>query len=151
MSIMQIGGAVAIVVVAVAVAGNSGRREAPAHPAYEIPAYSKALNAQIAAYEAAVGPQAPKTSAEAGGVRLRSVGFELPTSDRTFPPGPGAELIANNCQSCHSPGMILNQPQLTRAEWTGEVAKMMHTYKAPVSDEDAAQIVTYLASLKVAP
>ena len=67
MSIMQIGGAVAIVVVAVAVAGNSGRREAPARPAYEIPAYSKALNAQIAAYEAAVGPQAPKTSAEAGG------------------------------------------------------------------------------------
>jgi len=47
--------------------------------------------------------------------------------------------------------MILTQPPLTRAEWTGEVAKMMHTYKAPVSDEDAAEIVTYLASLKVAP
>ncbi len=151
MSILQVGGAVAVVVVAVAVAASSGRREAPPRPVYELPAYSKVLNAEIAAYQAAVGLQAPKTAAEAGGIRLRSVGFELPTSDRAFPPGPGTELVANNCQSCHSPGMILTQPPLTRAEWTGEVAKMMHTYKAPVSDEDAAEIVTYLASLKVAP
>ena len=47
--------------------------------------------------------------------------------------------------------MILNQPALTRAEWTGEVNKMLHTYKAPVSENDVAGIVNYLASLKVAP
>ena len=89
--------------------------------------------------------------AEAAGVTLRSVGFDLPSSDRGFPPGPGAELAANNCQSCHSPGMILNQPALTRTEWTGEVNKMLHTYKAPVSEDDVAGIVAYLASLKAAP
>jgi len=47
--------------------------------------------------------------------------------------------------------MILNQPALTRAEWTGEVNKMLHTYKAPVAEEDVGAIVTYLASLKAAP
>lgn len=115
------------------------------------PAYSVALNKQVAAYAAAVGPRAAPAVAEAGGVKLRSVGFDLPASDRAFPDGPGAELVTNNCQSCHSPGMILNQPALTRAEWTGEVNKMLHTYKAPVAEEDVDAIVTYLASLKVAP
>ncbi len=115
------------------------------------PAYSVTVNKQVAAYAAAVGPRAAPAVAEAGGVRLRSVGFDPPTSDRAFPDGPGAELVTNNCQSCHSPGMILNQPALTRAEWTGEVNKMLHTYKAPVSEDDVAGIVTYLASLKVAP
>ena len=115
------------------------------------PAYSVALNQQIAAYAAAVGPRAAPAVADGGGVRLRSVGFDLPASDRAFPDGPGAELVTNNCQSCHSPGMILNQPALTRAEWTGEVNKMLNTYKAPVAEQDVGAIVTYLASLKVAP
>ncbi len=91
------------------------------------PAWSLAIEKQRAAYAAAAGPHAAPAMAEAAGVKLRSVGFDLPTSDRALPLGPGAELIANNCQSCHSPGMILNQPALTRAEWTGEVTKMMHT------------------------
>lgn len=124
-------------------------RQAAGKPA--TPAYSVALNKQLAAYAAAVGPHAAPATAEAAGVTLRSVGFDLPSSDRGFPSGPGAELVANNCQSCHSPGMILNQPALTRAEWTGEVNKMLHTYKAPVPEDDVAGIVTYLASLKTAP
>ena len=115
------------------------------------PAYSVAVNKQVAAHAAAVGPRAAPAVAEAGGIKLRSVGFDLPASSRAFPDGPGAELVTNNCQSCHSPGMILNQPALTRAEWTGEVNKMLHTYKAPVAEEDVGAIVTYLASLKVAP
>ncbi len=115
------------------------------------PAYSVAVNKQVAAYAAAVGPRAAPAVAEAGGIKLRSVGFDLPASSRAFPDGPGAELVTNNCQSCHSPGMILNQPALTRAEWTGEVNKMLHTYKAPLAEEDVGAIVTYLASLKVAP
>ncbi len=115
------------------------------------PAYSVALTKQVAAYAAAVGPRAAPAAAEAGGVRLRSVGFDLPASGRAFPDGPGAELVTNNCQSCHSPGMTLNQPALTRAEWTGEVNKMLHTYKAPVAEEDVGAIVTYLASQKAAP
>jgi len=106
---------------------------------------------KLAAYAAAVGPHAAPTTAQAAGTTLRSVAFGFPTSDRGFPPGPGAELVGNNCQSCHSVGMILNQPALTRAEWAGEVTKMLHTYKAPVSEDDVAGIVAYLAALKVAP
>jgi len=114
-----------------------------------IPAYTVALKRQIAAYSEAVGPRAASAVAEAGGIRLRSVGFEFPTSDRAFPGGAGAELVANNCVSCHSAGMILNQPALTKAEWTGEVTKMLRTYKAPVAEQDMAGIVAYLAGLKV--
>ncbi len=65
--------------------------------------------------------------------------------------GPGADLMAGNCMSCHTPGMILNQPALTRAEWTGGVMKMVKIYKAPIDDADLPAIVTYLASLKVSP
>jgi mono/diheme cytochrome c family protein len=118
---------------------------------YATPAYSAALNAQLAAYAAAVGPHAAPATAEAAGVKLRSVGFDFPISDRTFPPGPGAELVSNSCQSCHSPGMILTQPPLTKAEWTGEVTKMLRTYKAPFDEKDVPAIVAYLASLKIGP
>lgn len=117
----------------------------------EAPAYSVAVGKALAVYTAAAGPNAPPAVMQANGIQLRSLGFDFPTSDRTFPNGPGAELMANNCQSCHSPGMILSQPALTKAEWSGEVNKMLHTYKAPVSEEDVAGIVTYLASLKPGP
>jgi mono/diheme cytochrome c family protein len=101
--------------------------------------------------DAKVGPTAPKASVEAAGIRLRSVGFELPTEGRDLPTGPGADVTAANCVACHTPGMILNQPALTRLEWTGEVTKMVKVYKAPVDAADIPAIVTYLAGLKVAP
>ena len=47
--------------------------------------------------------------------------------------------------------MILNQPALTQAEWTGEVTKMVKVYKAPIDDAAVPELVTYLASLKPAP
>ena len=47
--------------------------------------------------------------------------------------------------------MILNQPALTQAEWTGEVTKMVKVCKAPIADADIPVIVTCLTSLKVAP
>ena len=114
------------------------------------PAYSLEVDKQVAAYNAAVGPHAALATASAAGVTLRSVGFNLPTSDRALPPGPGVELVTNNCTACHSAGMILNQPTLTNAEWTGEVNKMLNIYKAPVPQEDLAAIVAYLSSMKVA-
>ncbi len=129
-------------------AAEQARQAAAVQP---MPAYSVELNKQIAAEAAAVGPHAAPAVAAVAGVTLRSVGFDFPGSDRAFPPGPGAELVGNNCQSCHSPGMILNQPALTKAEWTGEVTKMLHTYKAPVEESDVPAIVAYLANLKVGP
>jgi hypothetical protein len=82
------------------------------------------------------------------GVTLQSVNVTLPTGDRMFPGGAAADAINNNCVSCHSAGMVLNQPSLSRADWQGEVNKMRNVYKAPVADDDAAAIVDYLAKTK---
>ena len=97
------------------------------------------------------GAAAPKAEMASAGIRLRSVGFTFPSDGRDFPPGPGAETMAANCMSCHTPGMILNPPALTQAEWTGEVNRVMKVYRAPVEAADIPAIVTYLATLKVAP
>ncbi len=90
-------------------------------------------------------------AALAEGPGLHAVAVELPGSDRELPAGPGAELVTNNCTACHSPGMILTQPALTKATWLAEVNKMRSTYKAPIADENVEPIVTYLASMHVGP
>ena len=79
---------------------------------------------------------------------LKSVNIDLPFGDRMFPDGPGSDAISNNCLACHSAAMVLNQPPLPRATWQSEVDKMRASYKAPISDEDAASIVDYLARIK---
>ena len=76
---------------------------------------------------------------------------ELPTGDLMFPGGDTADAINNNCVACHSAEMVLNQPPLSRAEWAGEVHKMVGVYKAPVSSEDQAAIIDYLAAIKGRP
>jgi hypothetical protein len=78
---------------------------------------------------------------------LKSVKIEFPDSDKMFP-GPGSEAINNNCLACHSAGMVLNQPALSKQAWTAEVDKMIHAYKAPVALEDVGAIVEYLTGLK---
>jgi cytochrome c553 len=79
---------------------------------------------------------------------FKSVDVDLPFGDRMFPDGPGSDAISNNCLACHSAAMVLNQPPLPRATWQSEVDKMRASYKAPISDEDAASIVDYLARIK---
>ena len=112
---------------------------------YAVPAFSQQVNAQIAAAAKPV-PPAPVAATSA----LHAVSVSFPSSDHELPPGPGAELVTNSCTACHSAGMILTQPLLTKATWTAEVTKMQHTYKAPITDEDIAPIVAYLAALPVA-
>jgi hypothetical protein len=79
---------------------------------------------------------------------LKSVKLDLPDSDRMFPEGPGSDAINNNCLACHSAGMVLNQPALSKQAWTAEVNKMINNYKAPVAPEDVSTIVDYLTALK---
>ena len=82
-------------------------------------------------------------------ITLKSVTVDLPDSDRTFL-GPGSDAINNNCLACHSADMVLNQPVLPKSVWQAEVTKMIQSYKAPVSEEDVAAIVDYLARVKPA-
>ena len=89
---------------------------------------------------------AEKTTVTASGVTLRSVSIKLPDPGRQFPGGSNADTINNNCLACHSAGMVLTQPKMSRAEWQAEVNKMRNTYKAPIADADVLAIVDYLAN-----
>ena len=81
-------------------------------------------------------------------LELKSVKIDLPDSDKMFPDGPGSDAINNNCLACHSAGMVLNQPALSKQAWAAEVNKMINNYKAPVAPEDVGPIVEYLTALK---
>ena len=78
---------------------------------------------------------------------FKSVSVDLPFGDRMFE-GPGADVVNNNCLACHSVGMVMTQPPLSRQTWEAEVAKMRNAYKAPVADEDVTPIVDYLSKLQ---
>jgi hypothetical protein len=84
---------------------------------------------------------------DAAALELKSIKLDLPEGDRMFPDGPGADAINSNCLACHSAGMVLNQPALSRQTWAAEVKKMITVYKAPVDANDATTIVDYLTDL----
>ena len=79
---------------------------------------------------------------------LKSTSVTLPESSAMFPPGPGADVANANCLSCHSLGMVMNQPVMSKAAWEAEVNKMRNVYKAPVQASDVAAITDYLVSIK---
>ena len=79
---------------------------------------------------------------------LQSLSVDLPSGNRPFPPGPNVSVISANCVTCHSSGMILNQPSLSKATWQTEVLKMINVYKAPVDPANVPAIVDYLAAVK---
>ena len=78
---------------------------------------------------------------------LKSVTVDLPFGDRMFPDGPGSDLVNSNCLACHSAGMVLNQPALSKAQWRTEVEKMRTAYKAPIDPKDVDAIVNYLIAV----
>ena len=63
-----------------------------------------------------------------------------------FKPGPGSGAVQGACLSCHSSAYVSTQPQLTRAQWTGEVTKMKNVYGAPIADDQVPIIVEYLTA-----
>lgn len=90
----------------------------------------------------------PSIAGDAALIELKTTRVDLPESDRMFPDGRGSDAINNNCLACHSAGMVLNQPALSREAWASEVKKMIDNYKAPVAPEDVDTIVEYLVALK---
>jgi cytochrome c553 len=92
-------------------------------------------------------PAAPAPSIVASG-GLHSVDLNFPQSDRIFPGGSEADTINNDCLICHSAGMVLTQPSLSRADWQNIVNQMRNDFKAPFAAEDAPAIVDYLVNLK---
>jgi mono/diheme cytochrome c family protein len=75
------------------------------------------------------------------------VRVELPASDETFPPGVGADIATSQCLICHSAGMVLRQPPLTKDEWRAEIIKMRSAYGAPLPDDQVDGLSEYLKSI----
>jgi hypothetical protein len=80
---------------------------------------------------------------------LKSVNVDLPFGDRMFQ-GPGLEALNNNCLACHSVGMVLTQPALSKEQWHAEVEKMLTAYKAPIDPKDIDAIVNSLMGVQQA-
>jgi cytochrome c553 len=90
----------------------------------------------------------PPSARAAETFSLKSVSIAQPTSDRAFPDGPGSDAINNNCLICHSAGMVLNQPYLSKTAWLTEVTAMVEQYKAPIDPREVDTIVDYLVSIR---
>ena len=90
---------------------------------------------------------APFSCEAQSSIVLKSDSIDLPDRGVMFP-GPGSDVVNNNCLACHSAGMVLNQPALTAAAWQAEAEKMIHVYKAPVDEKDVPEIVDYLVRTK---
>ena len=60
--------------------------------------------------------------------------------------GEGKETTGRYCGICHSIDYITTQPSASRAQWTAAVNKMIKVYGAPLPDEDAKVIISYLSS-----
>lgn len=65
-----------------------------------------------------------------------------------IPPGPHRGEFQAACVTCHSPRLVLNQPPLAREKWAETVHKMVAAYGAPMTPDDEARVVEYLAAVK---
>lgn len=61
--------------------------------------------------------------------------------------GAGQETVEKICGGCHTLNYIrMNAPFLSEAQWKAEVAKMRQAFGAPLDDDEAAEIVSYLTA-----
>jgi mono/diheme cytochrome c family protein len=83
-------------------------------------------------------------AARAGSYGLN--GYTVPEDRLVLRPGLGVETAQHNCLSCHSADYVTTQPPHMGADfWRAVVTKMVKSYGASISDEDAASIITYLS------
>jgi mono/diheme cytochrome c family protein len=75
--------------------------------------------------------------------------YVLPDETTAFKPGPGLDVVQNNCSGCHSADYINSQPRGPKFKkdfWQAEVTKMIKLYGAPIDEKDVGKIVDYLAA-----
>jgi hypothetical protein len=98
-----------------------------------------ALAALIAALAAATFSDKPRAASDAP----HAVAGEV----MTLRDGPGRDLTTGLCMICHSLEYIpANAPAMNRAAWQKTIQKMKDRFGAPITDEDAKQILDYLAA-----
>jgi mono/diheme cytochrome c family protein len=67
--------------------------------------------------------------------------------DVTLVPGPGKDVVEAGCSICHTLSYIpMNSRFMVPDVWKAEVAKMRTAFGAPIDDDAASAIVTYLVA-----
>jgi cytochrome c5 len=89
----------------------------------------------------------PSDKQSAASRQWATVRVELPATDEPFPAGVGADIANSQCLICHSAGMVLTQPPLTKGEWRAEIMKMRSAYGAPIPDDQVDGLSEYLKSI----
>ena len=65
----------------------------------------------------------------------------------TLRDAPGRDVTEGRCIICHSVEYIpANAPAMDRAAWQKTIQKMRDRFGAPITDEEAKQILDYLAA-----
>jgi cytochrome c5 len=70
----------------------------------------------------------------------------LPAPSVSLKEGPGMDITSRYCRICHSLDYITTQPKFPKAKWQGAVTKMIKTYGAPISEENAKIITDYITT-----
>ena len=79
-------------------------------------------------------------------VQSAPVTITLPVEVAALRQGPGVELAAANCMTCHSAEYINTQPSLTRTAWKASVDKMRAKFGAPIPEDQVEKLADYLAA-----
>jgi sulfite dehydrogenase (cytochrome) subunit B len=62
-------------------------------------------------------------------------------------PGPGQDLTARTCNTCHTSNyIVMNSPFLTATQWQAELDKMRNDFGARLDDQTEASIEAYLTA-----
>lgn len=72
--------------------------------------------------------------------------IKLPVQKNPLVDGQGKEATSRYCGICHSLDYITTQPKFNKAKWQGEVSKMVKTYGAPISEDNAKIIADYITT-----
>jgi sulfite dehydrogenase (cytochrome) subunit B len=72
--------------------------------------------------------------------------ISLPAPVFSMQEGPGMDTTSRYCSICHSLDYITTQQKFPKAKWQAEVTKMIKTYGAPISEENARIIVDYIST-----
>jgi mono/diheme cytochrome c family protein len=83
----------------------------------------------------------------AAAVALATAPAPSPEDSIQLKAGQGRDLTTGRCILCHSLEYIpANAPAMDRAAWQKTVQKMREKFGAPITDEEAKQIVDYLGA-----
>ena len=73
--------------------------------------------------------------------------IELPLSDAVFPASADSQIANSQCLICHSAGMVLRQPPLTKDQWRAEIVKMRTAFGALIPEDQIDALTEYLVRI----